>query len=735
MRLRLSVSEMRLSMSMAYTPCLQLLCLQQEYMINPRAEMDSHQMPTTIGTQAGGNAAFLGRCRRAMIDPALAHGRVMSLRIIRRGAVATLPLGVIMFCALLVGMNPRTLAVQPSENSLSLAQAREAFAQARGWLNDFAAPRMQAAESAVALDHASAVCVLLRRHGRVLGVGVDDTGDQLMLRRAIGRAMNDTLADPALQSLAGEIRRDAREGGDDEPSRDAQAEARLEMLRRDLGRTLALELEVAGPRTPIIGASLDALAAKIDPGIDGLAIRRQQAWTLAFPAQLRISNQGGDAHRSLSNLAVGAGVSLAQLGDIANLAETSFYRFPTIDLAQAAADAEPMALLRGERLVDRADMNRDRVQALADGLAQHILRSRWPDPPQGHPRLALGFMGDYVPAADQYQPPTAPPLEQTLCALALVRYAQSPATDPERAKDSAVAARLALRDLAEVVAGEVAPLEDLASCAAMLLVACEMPSCMGDGAIAAMIRDAAVRMQAAFDIQRGFIPQARASDDAQRAGGDAQTRPVSVNARAMIACAWSRMLGAKVDGLSAPPRETIRAAIDAAWEATPEPQRVALLPWIGWAERDYAQAVGEPLAHTDELRRLALALGRARLGADGGAVPPDLLGGMALTGDSSSRSMPTAQTVRPTAWLAGVAGDPRLTPAAEQASAWAGHLASMRFLCQLTMSDVRASLQRNADRARGGLCAAPGDQRQPAAAQALALLAAIETLRNWPNAD
>lgn len=625
---------------------------------------------------------------------------------------------------------PRTLADDPApEHELSEAQAVAAFATARAWLNEFNAPRMNAPESSVVIDRASAVCIILRRGGKMMGVGIDDSGDATMLRRAVGRAMNETLADPALQSLANAIRHDARQGDGNQKIRDAEAEARLDALRAELGRTLTLELEVAGPRTPLVGATLDALAAKINPGIDGISLRCAQKWSHAFPAQMRLTNLGGEAVRTITNLALNAGISMVEMKDIGAIDDASFYAISTIDLAQAGPASTPVRLFRGEVLVTEDEITRNRISTLADDLAQHILRCRWPEPPEGQTRLPLGFMGDYSPATDQFSPTAAPPLEQALCALALTRYAQLPATDPARAKDAAVAVRQALRDLAEVAPGEADATEDAAACAAMLMVACDMPSCLGDSAVSKMIQAARLRLESTFDQERGFIELDADAD----ADGKPGKRAINPMTRAMIACAWVRLLGAKVDVLPAPDAAVIRAALDAAWESTAEPQRVALLPWIGWAEAAYAQVTGENLAHVEEMQRLASALDRVRVDAKAASIDPDLIGGLALTGEFDDRPRPTAQTLRPAAWLAFVASDSRLTPASQQADAWTGQLQNLRFICQLAVSDLRAATLRHPSRASGGICASVWDTRQPVAAQALGLLTAVETLRCWPK--
>jgi len=610
------------------------------------------------------------------------------------------------------------------DERINTSQAADGFARARLWVTNFDAPRMDAPESQVPVANASGVCVILRRHGRVMGIGTDDGGDDLMLRRAVGRAMNEVLSDPALQSVASAIRRDSGAGGigvagsrpDDRP--DQQAEARLETLRRDLGRSLTLELEVAGPRTPLVGATLEAMAAKIEPGIDGMSLRHQQEWAHAFPSQLRAANLASDPAKTLSSLAMSAGVSLADLGQGSMPADSGYYKFTSIDLAQGSPDAAPVELLRGERVVPIAAVTREGIASMANGLAQHLLRGRFPTAPEGQTPMPLGFMGDYNPVADQFSPLVAPPLEQALCALALTRFAQLPDAKAESAKAAASAARQAMRDLAEQAPGEEPPLDDQQACAAIIMVVCEMPSCMGDASIATMARQAYARLTAALE------------------AGHEGAQPLTSLMRAMIGCACARVMLAKVESLVPASPDGLRGFLDHAWESAPEQQRVGLLPWLGWAERDVAAATRQPLAHAEEMKRLIEALQRARI-EDAPGTPLDLIGGLTLTGstggEAASHGRATSQSARPVAWLASVGSEPALTAADQRATLLAGHLQTLRFLRQLAVSDIRSATCRNPARAVGGICAAPWDSRQPLAAQAITLLAIAESLQNWPK--
>ena len=72
--------------------------------------------------------------------------------------------------------------------------------------------------------------------------------------------------------------------------------------------------------------------------------------------------------------------------------------------------------------------------------------------------------------------------------------------------------------------------------------------------------------------------------------------------------------------------------------------------------------------------------------------------------------------------------DPDLTPPEEAPAALGRHLRTVRYLMQLSVREESTWSVRNPGRALGGIRAATWDSRQPAAAQAIGLLAAAETL-------
>lgn len=629
------------------------------------------------------------------------------------------------------GAAPAHAAPNPS---LDAEQLHAAFTVVREWVSDFQTPKMDDSASRVPLTGASGVCVILRRAGRVMGVGVDAAGDDMMLRRAVGKAMNEVLADPALSSLSARLRK--------QQSEDPNAAAALDLIHADLGRSLAIELEVAGKLTPLVGRNLEQLSRRIEPGLDGVGLRHQQSLELAFPAHMRALNTGGEPAKLLLSIALKTGVSLKEVDSLPGRDDFSLYSFRTQTLWQPTADQPPVTTVRGDLLVRQDAVTRQSITRFADDLAQHLMNSMWPDPPL-LPRQAdaigpepppptparepLGLMGDYSPVPDHYRPLLAPPIDQALGAFALNRYAMTHPGGSESAVAgrALIAATTIVRDLANVTPAEDDPRDDPAACAAIVFAVCAQPGLRNDASIEQLFTDAVKRIHDSFDPASGFVNRP----------ADGISQGISPHAQAMIAGAMCRLLIAQSPPAMLDPSR-VRAALDAAWQSVPDPQHIALLPWIGWAEADYAKAMRLPIARKDELQLMFDALNRVRIKpiddpAD--VAQAQLAGGFGLISQAAGLGVGTAQatsqSARPAAWLAGVSRDSELIRGAEIDAAWQGHLATMRFLMQLSIRPELTGLYRNPQRSAGGIRAALWDSDQPVPAQAMALMAAAETLR------
>lgn len=103
--------------------------------------------------------------------------------------------------ALLAAAGTRVARAQQSEAPWTT------YAQLRAWVDAFDdLPDLRDSAARLPVVETSGICVTLRRSGRVVGSGVDDAGDTLMARRAIGRALSEVLGHPAVANLPPELR-------------------------------------------------------------------------------------------------------------------------------------------------------------------------------------------------------------------------------------------------------------------------------------------------------------------------------------------------------------------------------------------------------------------------------------------------------------------------------------------------------------------------------------------------
>jgi hypothetical protein len=562
--------------------------------------------------------------------------------------------------------------------SIDAGEVISAWLTLRRWVDEFSLPGLKDPATRVPLTDAAGVCVILRLSGRVVGVGVDASAGDLMVRRAAGRAMGEVLADPAFAGLR-------------------------DKMNASPGRALTLELEVAATPEPLLGTTFKDVADQLDPGRDGVAMRRGDRMAMLFPAQSRATNTAGRIARVVPSLAVDLGLTPMSLADLTRRFNVSVYRFRAMHLAQPATADEPFITYRGDDLVLDQDVTRPALEDLTRGIAEHLMGTL---APQDKP---VGVMGTYHPTADRYDPLIAPPLEQALAAWALARYGRLHGRVEPTALRAAETAGRILADLQQVAPGEDDPLADPVTCAAIVVAALENPDLPANPS-ARLLAGAGQRVGSAYTPQDGFA--------------DKGVGPIAPHGQALIAWAMSRLL---VTGAGDLDPALVRGAIDAAWASVPEPREMSLLPWLGWAEADHAAATGRPMAGVERLMRIRRLADASRVGSPARPGPADLAGGLALT--AGNRLTATAQTLRPAAFLAWMVRQPHLTTQPGDAQAALDRvLLIARFVMQLSARERSSWAYRNPDRALGGIRAATWDCDQPVAAQAMGLAFAAETL-------
>lgn len=464
-------------------------------------------------------------------------------------------------------------------------------------------------------------------------------------------------------------------------------------LRADLGKRLTLELEFGGEPQPLVGSRLDLLAARVDPGMEGFAIRNGDRWIYALPCTLQTHNQV--AHLNFIALTLGREVGLdpAASKDLKLPEGAAAYRVPTRRLAQASPDAAPFESFRGAPLVPLEGVNREAMRTMCRGIARH-LQQRWPTvdglgAAAASGMRALGPRAQYRASTGEWPDPVSPPGEQALAALAMARLSQTAWMPPDERLAAARFACQTLDALREIAPGETDPASDPAAMACILLAADalsrEPNACMQD---TLRVWIAGVRDRLVAWIDGGPDPtpmQAAMALAAIGDGADAQLRPV----------AWTP--GSPERTVIASPWLLDRGLSDAAtaWKST----LVQMVP----AQIDASQ--------------------------DGGPSP-DLDGGWSNGGGTPR---PNALSARAALALATAARRPDVLDATDRVTAQQSLRRAMRFLMQLQADERACHAFRDANKAIGGLRAAPWDTDQPIAACSYALLAAMQAAEALPD--
>jgi hypothetical protein len=328
------------------------------------------------------------------------------------------------------------------------------------------------------------------------------------------------------------------------------------------------------------------------------------------------------------------------------------------------------------------------------------------------------MFGSYDPVTARFMPLVAPPFEQALASYSLSHFARTPGVDQQVAQEAAAYAEQILVELADVIPDSEPDPNDDPGASAMIVLAVDEMIQNPSVEIRELASLARTRLWKAFDPQAGgFVPLP---------GSEGQMIPVPSQLRAAIAAAMARLL------LKAEPvpggASAVRIALDATWLSANQIEQVGLLPWIGWAEMDYAAATGaSPLEAEERLSTLRSLLWASQVGAGAGRAEPDLIGGFGLAGPFGTQV--TAQGIRPAAWLSR-----RATIMAGNESDRASEVGRLllfgRFLMQLGVRAEDGWSYRSPGVAGGGVREAIWDSWQPLPAQALALLTASDILRS-----
>ncbi|TVQ51457.1 MAG: hypothetical protein EA377_12525 [Phycisphaerales bacterium] len=583
-------------------------------------------------------------------------------------------------------------------------QVVEAYLTARQWTDTFRLPAPKDEAARLPLDGAAGVAVILRLRGGVVAMASvtedDDTEHDLMVRRALGRALGQVLGHPAVTGLPDEI-------------------------RGEVGQHLTLELEVAGRFEPLPGRSFRRVIQRLEPGVHGFAVRRRSRTAMLFPSKLRAANAADQMESRVTGLVSEIGLPPSDLGELIRDHGLSVYRFGTTHLAQREPDAFPFETVRGDRLVDLRDVTPESVRTMTDELAQHIMRRHWPggetDPDHEMRDAALGLMGDYRAVSDRFSPLFAPPTEQALGAYVFSRLAHTARMDAEVRDSARDFARTLLNDLAVVEEGETDPAKSAVACAMIVLAWDEL------GEPPARIQTAQM-IERARDVVVEQVNRALRRDSGRDEAGELPPPTFATAHDAVLIVAAAIRLERRERNLFS--AEELRGLLDLIWQQTPEPEHVALFPWIVMAERELVELDPSAAMSREELRAVRALVEETRVTErdfDDERTLWDVRGGFALADPQHGTSRPTAQMTRPGVGFAIMLRDDRLTPESEQEQELERHRQSLRFLMQLSVRPELSWSYPNAPRARGGIRASLWNMDQPLAAQLMALLMLVET--------
>jgi len=493
-------------------------------------------------------------------------------------------------------------------------------------------------------------------------------------------------------------------------------------VQRDLAKRMTIDLQLAGPVTPIAAASWVEAAPQFSPGLAGVAGRVGDRIDAVFPGTMLATNTTPAA---AMRAVVGAlKLSPAPLDELRTRSGFTLLRFRTVQLAQPRAGEPPVFLHRGGSVHSIDDVSPAKLERFAQSLAANLLaRSTRMQTPANVAKAerSLWFHEDIEPwKNDVHDGLLASSESHALTAVALARFAAVETGERRAALTSAARDALAAlfpvkgrADALRVPSSEVASLGALALDALRIADPnLSVKTINIDAMFARAAEGAAPGAEKRNDLSRRALRAAGASAVARRdfrawiaqcPGANVREEPNAED----IARADSAI------------REVLSAAATAG-DLTPA------MPWLGLAieaRHDADQSIAAAPA-LREHRDVVAAHQLSRV--DTGFDDRDLAGGVIFT--RGGAALPTWRTSQAIVFPAVMLGDPRLTEDAELPARLLEVLRSLRFLLQLVADDDVMHMFPENKQALGGVRSALWDQRMPLEATAMTLLAVTETI-------
>ena len=295
-------------------------------------------------------------------------------------------------CLVAAWSTPRELQAAPPDPVPCL----QAFYEVRNWLDQDRFPRLDAEGSEVEVPGASAVSVLLRLDGRVVGRGLDTKSDSRAVRRAAGRALSQALGDRVIRELP-------------------------ESVRDAAGSRLALEIEFAGTPQPIVASTLGSAATRIQAGMDGILLKRGDRIAIAMPGRLLATGTAEATSSTLLRLIDEVGLPPRDLEELRRIDSLELARFPTMRIGQPEPTAEPGVRRRSGPVISPVSLDLQSLEDLHARLNDRLLRWRPPaDPRENASNLeSRPWFGDFDPISNRHVPFEAPLPDRLLATWAL----------------------------------------------------------------------------------------------------------------------------------------------------------------------------------------------------------------------------------------------------------------------------------------------------------------------------
>ena len=571
---------------------------------------------------------------------------------------------------------------------VTFTQTLDAFGVVRTWLDKGGVPALDGTP----LPPALIASVTIRDDSGIVGehtaVATTQTEAVESLRTAASRAIARAVAN--LQGPPDALRGDRLAG--------------------NLARTrLSIELSTGAPVPVAEGISQAELDGWLRPGIEGMLLVKDGAARARTPADMLTSGRAA-SQVIITLIAEVAGdptMALKPYEDVADEGyELSFFRVR--HAAQINPDGPPLVLHRGGAVVPSVRTNQ--LSALADKVSAHIRGRAW----QGVERL--GLRDGLDPVIGRFDRGSASPFAQAFAAEALFRYAKLRNVDPTESALARRSGEATLSALAVVEGDELAPWGDPVSASACL------------NALAALDRASIERAEELRGLRERCLP-AVAGANSESKGFDPMIPAAArgVVSRALVSLAsfepWNREQRIKA----------ANAAVRQVFRDTPGSDLLTLMPDLAWADIALAERTGFGVASSDALRALRTQVLDFQLGSDDLAeIDRDLVGGFVLDGNASP--LPTWHSVRPTALLAIMLGEPSLTRGSMASGEVVPQLLelseSLRFVAQLTADERLSHMYADQGLAIGGVRTSLWDQSMPLAASALTLLTLTDSLES-----